>query len=236
MVSANAPIIFSATSPGVQVDLNTITTQLVDRVENISVGGAPTYGSDAIAGTTNIILKRNFEGLELATTYGLTGEDDGERHNLSALFGQSFAGGRGNVTVSASTDKQDGVLAIDRDWAATSYFFGTNPRAASVAQFEPGRTPENDGRVNPTPFNAGTVGDGIPNSVLVRDSRIQLYTTGGVLMPLVPSPTTADGRLRGFGPSQNTYLQFDPSDNIVPYNPGYSFGGFTSSGGDGYLR
>ncbi|MGH8238157.1 MAG: TonB-dependent receptor plug domain-containing protein, partial [Steroidobacteraceae bacterium] len=133
VVSANAPIIFSAASPGVQVDLNTITTQMVERVENISVGGAPTYGSDAIAGTTNIILKRDFEGLELATTYGITAEDDGERYNVSGLFGTNFGDGRGNVMVSVSTDKQDGVLAIDRDWAVASYFFGTNPRAASVA-------------------------------------------------------------------------------------------------------
>ncbi|MGH8240458.1 MAG: TonB-dependent receptor, partial [Steroidobacteraceae bacterium] len=89
--------------------------------------------------------------------------------------------------------------------------------------------------MNATPFNEGTPGDGVPNSVLVRDSRIQLYTTGGILLPLVPSPITPDGRLRGFGANQATHLQFDSSGSIVPYNPGYSFGGFTSSGGDGYF-
>ncbi len=236
VVSANAPIIFSAANPGVQVDLNTITTQLVDRVENISVGGAPTYGSDAIAGTTNVILKRDFEGAEITPTYGLTSEDDGERYNVSALLGTNFLDDRGNVTFSVSTDKQDGVFAIDREWAAASYFFGTNPRASNVAQFEPGRTPQNDGRVNPdTPFNGGTVGDGLPNSVLVRDSRILLYTPGGILMPIATSPNTTDGRLRGFGPNQNIYLQFAPNGDIVPYDPGYSFGGFTASGGQGYF-
>jgi outer membrane receptor protein involved in Fe transport len=62
-VSANAPTAFGA-SGGLQVDLNSIPTALIDRVEVVSVGGAPIYGSDAIAGTINVILKDDFEGLE----------------------------------------------------------------------------------------------------------------------------------------------------------------------------
>ena len=57
-VSGNAPTAFGATG-GSQVDLNTIPTSLIDRVEVISIGGAPVYGSDAIAGVMNIILKKD---------------------------------------------------------------------------------------------------------------------------------------------------------------------------------
>ncbi|HET9428921.1 MAG TPA: TonB-dependent receptor plug domain-containing protein, partial [Allosphingosinicella sp.] len=53
-VSSNTASIFGPSSAGVQVDLNSINTRLVDRVETIAIGGAPIYGSDAIAGTVNI--------------------------------------------------------------------------------------------------------------------------------------------------------------------------------------
>ena len=58
-VSGNAPTAFGATG-GSQVDLNTIPTSLVERVEVVSIGGAPIYGSDAIAGVVNVQMKRDF--------------------------------------------------------------------------------------------------------------------------------------------------------------------------------
>ena len=62
-MSGNAPTAFGATG-GSQVDLNTIPTSLVERVEVVSIGGAPIYGSDAIAGVVNVQMKRDFEGFE----------------------------------------------------------------------------------------------------------------------------------------------------------------------------
>jgi len=47
---------------GLSVDLNAIPDNLIERIETIAIGGAPIYGSDAIAGTINIILKDDFEG------------------------------------------------------------------------------------------------------------------------------------------------------------------------------
>ena len=54
-VGANASTVFSSAGGGGQVDLNTIPTKLIERVDTVSIGGAPIYGSDAIAGTVNII-------------------------------------------------------------------------------------------------------------------------------------------------------------------------------------
>src|SRR3546814_20282259 len=65
-VSANSAAASGNASAGSQVDLNLIPTGLVDRVETIAIGGAPIYGSDAIAGTVNIILKDNFDGLQIS--------------------------------------------------------------------------------------------------------------------------------------------------------------------------
>ena len=58
-VSGNAPTAFGA-SAGSQVDLNTLPTALIERIDVISANGAPIYGSDAIAGTINVIMKKDF--------------------------------------------------------------------------------------------------------------------------------------------------------------------------------
>jgi outer membrane receptor for ferrienterochelin and colicin len=70
-VSTNVPSIFGSGAPGLQVDLNIFPSELVDRIENIAIGGAPTYGSDAIAGTVNVIFKTDFEGLHASVTSGI---------------------------------------------------------------------------------------------------------------------------------------------------------------------
>lgn len=233
-VSSNSPTIFGPAGPGLQVDLNVVPSLLVDRIENIAIGGAPTYGSDAISGVVNVILKRDFEGLDTTATYGITQEGDGERYNVGALYGLNFADGAGNLTFGATWDDQQGVLATERDRFSEGLANGVNPLASLMAANQPGRTPANDGRVNPgVPFNTGN-GDGIPNSVLIRNVRFFTFTGGGLLFPSTGAFNLADGRLRGFGPNQTTYFQFDPSGNLVPYNPGINFGTSNASGGDGF--
>ncbi|HAV79813.1 MAG TPA: TonB-dependent receptor, partial [Erythrobacter sp.] len=69
-VSSNTASIFGPVAAGSQVDLNTIPTLMVDRLETIAVGGAPIYGADAIAGTVNIILKDRFEGVRFDAQMG----------------------------------------------------------------------------------------------------------------------------------------------------------------------
>src|SRR5580698_2046146 len=97
-VPGNSPSIFGATgNGGEQVDLNSIPTQLIDRVEAVAVGGAPIYGSDAIAGTVNIILKHNYEGLDVAADGGTSTHGDANLGRVRALAGKNFDDGKGNV-------------------------------------------------------------------------------------------------------------------------------------------
>lgn len=232
-VSSNAPTIFGPAGPGLQVDLNVVPSLLVDRVENVAIGGAPTYGSDAIAGVVNVILKRDFEGLDTTATYGITEEGDAERYNIAALYGVNFNDGAGNFNISATWDKQEGALATERDRFRQGLAFSVNPLASQVAS-QTGRTPLNDGRVFPTPFNTGN-GDGIPNSVLIRNARLFTLTGGGLLFPATGGFYNANGTLRGFGTAGTTYYQFDSAGNLVPYNPGVPFGTQNASGGDGFF-
>lgn len=236
-VSTNAPSLFGNT-PGLQVDLNVIPSRLVDRIENIAIGGAATYGSDAIAGVVNVILKRDFQGIDVSLRSGITERGDNPRYNASLIVGQNFGGGRGNITAAVSYDRAEGVLSIDRQRFREGILTGTNPTAGTGAAFA-GRTPANDGRLNPNvPFNTGNA-DGIPNSVYIRNGRIFSLTEGGVLLPLASAnPTspnvTPAGFPRGFG-ANNTLLQFNPNGELVPFNPGTPFGPQNASGGDGFF-
>jgi iron complex outermembrane receptor protein len=101
-VPENSPSIFGATgSGGEQVDLNIIPTELIDRVETISIGGAPIYGSDAIAGTVNIILKHNYEGLKVDAQGGTSDRGDASQNRVRLLAGKNFDDGRGNIEFNA---------------------------------------------------------------------------------------------------------------------------------------
>ena len=124
-VSSNTSSLFGPTGAGSQVDLNLIPTALIDRVEVIAVGGAPIYGSDAIAGTINIILKRNFEGAQLDAQYGITEYGDLPNYRIRALVGHNFAGGRGNITLAGEYNRQpDGLIYTQRAVLARGDFYG----------------------------------------------------------------------------------------------------------------
>jgi len=84
-VSSNTASIFGPTANGLQVDLNDINTKLIDRVETIAIGGAPIYGSDAIAGTVNVILKRNYQGLDVDGQSGISQRGDAQEYRIRAL-------------------------------------------------------------------------------------------------------------------------------------------------------
>ena len=126
-VSSNTASIFGPSNLGVQVDLNSINTKLVDRVETIAIGGAPIYGSDAIAGTVNVILKRDYEGAELDAQYGIAQRGDAANWRIRGIAGHNFADGRGNVTVSAEYNKGDGLLWNDRKVTRQGLFYADCP-------------------------------------------------------------------------------------------------------------
>lgn len=221
-VSGNIPALFGA-EPGLQVDLNTIPVAMIERVENLSIGGAPTYGSDAIAGVVNVILRRDFEGVAAGMGYGVTERGDNQRFNAFSTIGANFDDGRGNVTFSLNYDQVDGVLSRDREWMAAAYSQARNPMIGYQDPFNPDRTPGIDGRVNPDiPYNGGP-NDGVPDNITIRDHRIWGITKGGLFQPALL-----------FGdPANNRPVRFDANGNLVQHDTGYVFDGLNASGGDG---
>ena len=78
------------------VDINSIPVSAIERVEVLKDGASALYGSDAVAGVINIILRKDYEGLELAASYGNTTENGYDEQNYSAVWG--FGGEDNNVT------------------------------------------------------------------------------------------------------------------------------------------
>ena len=118
-VPANAPTIYGGTgSGGEQVDLDVIPTQLIDKIETIAIGGAPIYGSDAIAGTVNIILKHDYAGLDVDASAGISGQGDARRQRLRLLAGKNFADDRGNIEISAEIANSAGLTGDQRQLIA----------------------------------------------------------------------------------------------------------------------
>ena len=99
------------------VDLATIPNALIKRVDVITGGASAVYGSDAITGAVNFILRDDFEGFEVSTQYGRTAEKDGKTTNYDMLFGTNFDEGRGNITMFASRSTRDPVMMQDRSFS-----------------------------------------------------------------------------------------------------------------------
>ena len=95
---------------GSQVDINNFAPALIERVEVLSVGGAPIYGADAIAGTINLILKDDYEGVDLSFQYSDFVEFGAPTYTVNGLFGTNFSDGRGNVTASIQYDNSSGTV------------------------------------------------------------------------------------------------------------------------------
>ena len=119
--------------PGVaSVDINTIPTDLVERVDVLTGGASAIYGADGVTGVVNFILKKDFQGLTVRAQNGISTYGDGAQRLFSATAGKNFGGGRGNIAVSFEYGRNERLAAADR-----SYLVGPN---APTFQINPNST------------------------------------------------------------------------------------------------
>lgn len=104
------------------VDLNSIPTDFIDRVDLLTGGASSTYGSDAVAGVVNIVYKRNFEGLLIDASKGISAKGDNKESKLSLTWGVNAPGNRGNLMVHLGYSGQGAVYSKDRDISAVDQF------------------------------------------------------------------------------------------------------------------
>lgn len=110
------------TTGGGVVDINNIPSALIERVEVVTGGASAVYGSDAVAGVVNFILKDDFEGIEASASYEMTGESDAEIFSTNLTVGGNFADGRGNAVVSMGYTDRQPLFQGDRDFSFFAQF------------------------------------------------------------------------------------------------------------------
>lgn len=104
-----APVAFADSD----VDLNMIPIAAIERIEVLKDGASSAYGSDAIAGVVNVILRKEFEGVELSAYYGNTTERDAAKQQYS--FTSGTVSDRGSFVVGGSYYKSNALFSQDRE-------------------------------------------------------------------------------------------------------------------------
>ena len=129
------------------VDVNNIPTDLIESVQVLTGGASAVYGSEAIAGVVNFILKDDFDGLSFRGQTGMSSESDSDRH-LASLTAGTDIGDRGNITGNIQYDKDDGLRSPEREISANDIPF----RSGFVPQ---GRFDLSDDGGSDWTYNAG---------------------------------------------------------------------------------
>ncbi len=167
------------------VDVDNIPQDLIDRVDVVTGGESAVYGSDAVAGVVNFVLKKDFDGFRIRGQGGISKYGDRPVDFVSTTIGTNFADGRGNIAANLEFTHAGELFFRDRD------------NFADVCAYEP----TDDTRGEPPQ------GDGIPDNTLVcgnkRDGQVrdEFITNGGEISGFV------------FGSGQ--VLTFDPTGNLV---------------------
>jgi outer membrane receptor protein involved in Fe transport len=98
------------------VDINLFPEAVVERVEVVTGGASAVYGTDAVAGVVNFVLKDDFEGFDIHTQAGVTDRSDGESAEVSVAYGTGI-GERGHLMVSGEWFDADKIETLEgRDW------------------------------------------------------------------------------------------------------------------------
>jgi outer membrane receptor protein involved in Fe transport len=122
---------FVGSGAGGPVDINNIPSALVERIDVVTGGASAVYGSDAIAGVINFILKDDFEGVQLDVSDRMSVAGwDANLFNTTLTMGGNFADGRGNAVFSASYTNRQALFQGERDFSA---FTLVDPGAGSTA-------------------------------------------------------------------------------------------------------
>ena len=175
------------------VDVNTIPTAWVDKVEIITGGASAVYGADAVTGVVNFVLKKDINGLDVSVTKSYAEEGPYDNDKVTLSFGSDFDEGRGNFGFAISHSSQDGMNAKDRKSTARP--------TASVSNPANGDTRDENGVVQH---------DGIPDLIWIQDAAWYDDSTAGNFY------NPADGNWYIFNPDGSVR----PQKLGTTYNPG----------------
>jgi iron complex outermembrane receptor protein len=191
----------SAGSAGSSVDVNSIPLAAIERVEVLKDGASAVYGSDAIAGVVNFILRKDYTGVEASANYGQTSDHLGRdrKATIFAGFGK-FAEQGWNLTTSVTVQNSDPLFGSDRAYARRLNVDQKNDVTSSIA-FPANVVLNNKGTLgNPQLPNCG------PYSVLSPFSTTRCSYDNSPFVSLMPdfekASFMANGRLHLTGDTE----------------------------------
>ncbi len=154
------------------VDVNTISNDLIERVDVVTGGNSAVYGSDAVAGVVNFVLKKDYSGLQVRGNAAISEGGYGANQFVSALAGHNFDDGRGNITVQAEFAHAKQTFASDIPFLSPVDGF------AAVDADSPGLVQGSDG---------------FPDNIFVRDIRSATIHRFGLAVTPQQTATAACG-------------------------------------------
>jgi len=217
-------------------NLDLIPAQLVQRVDIVTGGASAVYGSDALGGVANFILRRDYEGLMIDAQVGAfqdgNGNDfaaavltaggipvpgaklDGRGVNVAVTFGANTADGRGNVTAFLNYQDQNEIRQDARDYSACAYG-SAGPSPTSIGGIgcvgsSTFRRTFNNGTFQPNANGNPLTGPGgVP-------TRVQAISGGSTFLE-------ADGTIVPFVGGTAQTFNFAPDNFIQRNNERFSF-------------
>ncbi len=102
---------------GYGVDLNSIPTAMIERIEVLTGGASAIYGSDAVAGVVNVITKSDFEGIDVDLQVGASTRGDKNKEDFTVSFGSGFGDG-GHAMLSVGYSDDEPLRSRERDFSA----------------------------------------------------------------------------------------------------------------------
>ena len=219
--------------PSLSVNVNQLPNRGIERVEVLRDGASPVYGTDAVAGVVNYVMRKDFRGSELALRFGRTRAGDGEESRATFTHGSDFGGGKGSFLTTIDFYDRSAINARDRDFSADSDFtsrapapwndvtkstaFFTRSSTSAFGNFSLG-VPNPDGT-----FTAGRPA-GVPAALATAAGQFFLVptATGVGFKTTTPSRT---GLERDYYWNNNSYRVIQPSSRRLNWftQVGYTF-------------
>jgi len=161
-------------------DLNLLPTLMMERVDIVTGGASALYGSDAVSGVVNIIMRKRYDGINLTAQGGISERGDSRTLRIGGIGGIDFDDDRGHLVLSADYSDNTGVPDIyHRKWGSEEWMIVSNGQ-----------------RTTP-----GTAGFGQPAFILAPNVHANLGS-GGVIISTIPGLTNMtfnpDGSIRPF--------------------------------------
>ncbi|MDB5733248.1 MAG: TonB-dependent receptor, partial [Variovorax sp.] len=194
LVNGRRHVAADVLSNGVSVDINTIPADLVLRTDVVTGGASAVYGSDAIAGVVNFILREDYDGIKVRGQAGISEYKDAGNQFVSLLAGKNFADGRGNITAAL-------------EFAHTSAFFASG--RPNLRQNNAFVITEND------PAGVTNGSNGNPDRTFYRDIRSTTLSLGG-LVSIRNANAGAPCGVDAFGAAFTCLTLFNPDGTLVP--------------------